>query len=97
MSTWSPLYDPHTLLNLVFASEGFLSRYDNAEASELIAAAGAEVDPEARAEHYRRLAAVMHEDAAAIFLWNLIEGYGVREEAGAWKPRGDEYVLPLSR
>jgi peptide/nickel transport system substrate-binding protein len=97
MSTWSPLYDPHTLLNLVFASEGFLSRYDNAEASELITAAGAETDPQARAEHYRQLAAVMHEDAAAIFLWNLIEGYGVREEAGAWKPRGDEYVLPLSR
>jgi ABC-type transport system substrate-binding protein len=97
MSTWSPLYDPHTLLNLVFAGEGYLSRYDNADANTLIASAGEEADPEARAELYRQLAAVMHEDAAAIFLWNLVASYGVREEATSWQPRGDEYVLPLSR
>lgn len=97
MATWRPLYDPYTLLSLVFASEGYLSRYDNPEADKLIASASTETDPEKRAALYQKLAAVMHEDAPVVFLWNLVESYGVTEEASAWDPRGDEYVLPLAR
>jgi len=97
MATWRPLYDPYTLLSLVFASEGYLSRYDNPEADELIASAARESDPEKRAALYRELATVMHEDAPAVFLWNLVESYGVSEEASAWDPRGDQYVLPMAR
>lgn len=95
LSTWSPLYDPHTLLSLVWAGEGFLSRYDNPEASELIHSAAVESDPEARADMYRELAVVMHDDAAAVYLWNLVASYGITQDAAAWQPRGDEYVLPL--
>lgn len=95
MVTWSPLYDPHTLLSLVFAGAGFLSRYDNAEVSDLIASAAVEPDPETRAATYRKLAGVMHDDAPAVFLWNLVANYGVADVASAWKPRGDEYVLAL--
>jgi hypothetical protein len=36
----------------------------------------------------------MFDDAPAVYLWNLTSGYGVAEEAAAWKPRGDEYVIP---
>jgi peptide/nickel transport system substrate-binding protein len=97
MSTWSPLYDPYTLLSLVFASEGFLSRYDNPEVDELIASAATETDPEKRATLYQELAAVMHEDAPSVFLWNLVASYGVTEDASLWDPRGDQYVLPLTR
>jgi peptide/nickel transport system substrate-binding protein len=97
MSTWSPLYDPYTLLSLVFASEGYLSRYDNPEADELIASAAIEIDPEKRAALYRDLAVVMHDDAPAVFLWNLVASHGVTEAASAWDPRGDQYVLPLTR
>lgn len=97
LSTWSPLYDPHTLLSLVYASEGFLSRYDNPDVDALITQAASEPNAEARAAQYRDLAGIMHEDAAAIYLWNLVEGYGVDDAASAWQPRGDEYVLPLSR
>lgn len=97
MATWRPLYDPYTLLNLVFASEGYLSRYDNPHADELIASAATETNPEKRAAIYRELAALMHQDAPAVFLWNLVESYGVSEEASAWDPRGDQYVLPLAR
>jgi len=93
MVTWSPLYDPHTLLSLVFAREGFLSRYDNPEADALIERAGSETDPERRSALYRELAALMHEDAPAVYLWNLTAGYGVAEEASDWQPRGDEYVI----
>jgi peptide/nickel transport system substrate-binding protein len=97
MATWRPLYDPYTLLSLVFASEGYLSRYDNSEVDELIAAAATETNPEKRAGLYRDLAVVMHEDAPAVFLWNLVESYGVSDKASAWDPRGDQYVLPLTR
>lgn len=92
--TWSPLYDPHTLLSLVFASEGFLSRYANPEVDALIERAASEVDVETRASLYRDLSALMYEDVPAIYLWNLTAGYGVANEASAWQPRGDEYVIP---
>lgn len=95
-ATWSPLYDPHTLLDLVFSGNGYLSRYDNPEVTDLIEAAAIEPDQETRAAIYRKLAGIMHEDAPAVFLWNLVDSYGVQPEASAWQPRGDEYVLPLT-
>jgi len=94
MATWAPLFDPHTLLGLVFASEGFLSRYANPDADALIAAAAAEVDQDARQARYQELGALMHDDAAAVYLWNLSSGYGVSETAAGWAPRGDDYVIP---
>ena len=92
--TWGPLYDPHTLLSLVFASDGFLSRYRNAEVDRLIQAAAVESDPEQRAAHYQELSAVMSGDAPAVFLWNLTSAYGVADQAMGWQPRGDDYVIP---
>ena len=94
MATWSPLYDPQTLLSLVFASDGFLSRYANTDVDALIESAASEVDLDVRASLYRELATLMYEDAPAVYLWNLTAGYGVAEWAAAWQPRGDEYVIP---
>jgi peptide/nickel transport system substrate-binding protein len=93
MATWTPLYDPQTLLSLVFASDGFLSRYANADADALISGAAQETDPDARAAQYRELSALMRDDAPAIYLWNLTSGYGVAGAASGWEPRGDEYVI----
>jgi len=93
MSTWSPLYDPHTLLSLVFQSTGYLSRYGNADIDRLIEAAAVEPDPAIRTTLYHDLSQVMYDDPPALFLWNLATAYGVSEEAAAWKPRGDEYVI----
>jgi peptide/nickel transport system substrate-binding protein len=95
MVTWSPLYDPHTLLSLVFDSEGYLTRYTNDEVDVLIDEASVETDPEARASVFRDMMSVMRDDAPVVFLWNLTAGYGVAQDAAAWEPRGDEYVLPL--
>lgn len=96
MATWSPLYDPSTLLGLVFAKDGYLSRYTNEEANELIAKAAAETDTEQRAAFYRQLGGVMHDDPAAIYLWNMTSVYGVSQRAEAWTTRGDELVLPTT-
>lgn len=96
MATWSPLYDPSTLLGLVFAKDGYLSRYTNAEADALIAQAAAETDVAARTALYQQLGRVMHDDPAALYLWNLTGIYGVSARAGAWTSRGDEIVLPVT-
>ncbi len=96
MSTWTPLYDPSTLLSLVFAKEGYLSRYTNLDADKLIQMASLETDAVKRAALYQKLGKIMFDDPAAIYLWNLTALYGVSKRAGAWQPRGDEYVLGVT-
>lgn len=94
--TWSPLYDPNTLLSLVWTKNGYLSRYRDEELDRLIREAGAEPDVATRSARYRDVYARMNAEAAAGFLWNLVKRYATTEEvAAAWTPRGDEWVLPL--
>ncbi len=95
MVTWGPLYDPHTLLSLVFDSAGYLSRFASDEVDSLIRSAAAEPDEDTRAGLYRDLNATMSADPPVVFLWNLSSRYGVAPEASAWQPRGDDYVLPV--
>jgi peptide/nickel transport system substrate-binding protein len=97
MATWSPLFDPSTLLNLVFWSEGVLSRYSNTAADDLIGQGGSLLEEEARREAYIALGHELHTDAAAVFLWNLINVAGVSEKAAAWTPRPDQWLLALAR
>lgn len=97
MASWSPLFDPSTLLGFVWSTGGLLSRYSNTDADALINAAAVETDPDARAEDYRQLSNVLHNDAAAVFLWNLVQVSGVSENASAWSPRPDQWMLALAR
>lgn len=97
MATWSPLYDPHTLLSLVWQSDGVLSRYNNEEVDRLIEEAAVETDTERRAELYQELAGLMRDDAPGVWLWNQIAVYGLSEDVPAWSARPDEWVLPLVR
>ncbi|MCO5219131.1 MAG: ABC transporter substrate-binding protein [Thermomicrobiales bacterium] len=97
MASWSPLFDPSTLLGFVWSSGGFLSRYANADVDEFLSSASTEMDEVARAETYRQVANLLHDDAAAVFLWNLVNVSGVSEKAAAWSPRADQWVLPLTR
>ena len=55
------------------------------------------MDEATRAEAYRQVANLLHDDAAAVFLWNLVNVSGVSEKATAWSPRADQWVLPLTR
>lgn len=93
-ATWRPLYDPHSLLSLVFASEGFLSRHSNPRVDDLIRSAAAEVDRDQRNARYQELGRVLTEEPAAIYLWNLSSLYGVASGLEGWTPRGDEYIIP---
>lgn len=94
--SWRPVYDPHTLLSLMFASTGPLSRHNDARADQLISAAGREPNPSRRAELYRELGRHFHDVPPALFLWNLTSVYGVRNFGQGWSPRGDDYVIPTS-
>lgn len=96
-ATWRPMYDPFTFLRLVINSEGFLSRYENPTADELIASAAVEPDPGVREEIYHDLGHELQAHPAAIYLWNLVSTVGVAADLKGWQPRGDEYILPLGR
>ena len=92
--SWRPVYDPHTLLSLMFASTGPLTRHRDPRADELIGAAGKEPDPAGRAGLYRELGQHFQDAPPAVFLWNLTSIYGVRNFGTGWSPRGDDYVIP---
>jgi peptide/nickel transport system substrate-binding protein len=94
-ATWRPFYDPQSFLRLVIDSEGFLSRYENPAADELIRAGATAPKNEEREEIYHELGREMQERPAAIYLWNLVSTYGVNRDLIGWQPRGDEYVIPV--
>jgi ABC-type transport system substrate-binding protein len=92
-ASWRPMYDPNTFLTLVIASDGFLSRYSNPDADDLIARAGAEPHVAARNALYQELGRLLQDDPAAIYLWNAVTRYGIDDRLAGWQPRGDDYIL----
>lgn len=92
-ASWRPMYDPNTFLTLVIASDGYLSRYSNADADDLISRAGAEPDVAARTQLYQELGRLLQDDPAAIYLWNAVTRYGINDRLAGWQPRGDDYIL----
>ncbi len=96
MSTWSPLYEPHTLLSLVFVSGGYLSRYSSDTVDSLFEEASTEADPDARRSLLEQINQAMHDDPPVIFLWNMTASYAVGGDGEAWEPRGSDQILPLA-
>ena len=92
--SWRPMFDPYTLLSLVVSAKGFLTRYSNPTAQPLIDQAAAEFDPAKRAALYVQLGQILHDDPAAIYLWNLTSIYGDAKTAPVWTPRPDDILLP---
>jgi peptide/nickel transport system substrate-binding protein len=93
-ATWRPMFDPYTLLSLVVAAKGFLSRYDNPNAEPMLQAAATEPNPDNRGKTYRELGKVLRDDPAAIYLYRLTSLYGLRKGAPRWTPRPDDYIIP---
>ena len=95
-SSWRPLFDPYTLLSLVVASDGFLSRHANATVQKTLEAAAAETDPAVREKLYRELGRRLRDEPAAIYLYRLTGLYGVGADVPAWTSRADDYLLPTA-
>ncbi len=93
LTSWR-YYDPSTLLNLVVASNGFLSRFTAPAADKLIAEASTETDPKQRNADYQELSKVLYDDPPVIYLWNLTAVYGQAKSIEGWTPRADEYTIP---
>lgn len=91
--TWRPVFDPYTLLDLMFTADGPLSRSTSVVLDELIHTAGAEPQSELRASSYRQVGIAMQESPPAIPLWNLISSVGSRDVAASWRPRADEWMI----
>jgi len=94
-ATWRPFYDPQSFLGLVIHRDGFLSRYENPVAAELIDDGSVAPSAEERAAIYHELGRELQENPAAIYLWNLVSTYGVNRDVTGWRPRGDEYIIPV--
>jgi len=95
-ASWRPMYDPHSFLSLVVDSGGYLSRFDNADADELIRGAAIEPDDAVRDGLYQQLGRLLYDEPAAIYLWNATANYGVADEFEDWTPRGDQYIVPTA-
>jgi peptide/nickel transport system substrate-binding protein len=95
--SWRPLFDPYTLLSLMFSKTGFLSRFDDPTIQDLIDAFSTESDADKRAAIGRELGKEMHDNPAAIYLYDLTAIYGVAEGTPPWSPRADEYVIATYR
>lgn len=87
-------YDPYSLLSLVFASNGYLSRFKNPRADKLIADAGSQPDAAKRQALYQQLSQLLYDDPPVIYLWNLTAVYGQQKSVEGWSPRADEYTIP---
>lgn len=92
--TWRPVFDPHTLLSLMFASSGPLARHKDEVADDLIRQGATASDPATRAGIYRELGRRFQEAPPAVFLWNLTSTYGIKGVPAGWEPRADEYIIP---
>ncbi len=96
-STWRPLFDPYTLLSLVVSNQGFLSRYNSGTVQPLFDAFATEPDVAKRAEVAMQLGKALFDDPAAIYLFDLTSIFGVAEDAPAWTPRADDYMIATVR
>ncbi|WP_112324369.1 ABC transporter substrate-binding protein [Oceanibium sediminis] len=72
-----------------YLSEWRYSPIANEEMDELILAGATEADPESRAQIYRDLMALMHEQAPIIFLYGGVDIYGTDARITGLEPRGD--------
>ena len=72
-----------------YLSDWRYSPIANEEMDELILAGATEAGPEARAEIYRNLMALMHEQAPIIFLYGGVDIYGTDARLTGFQPRGD--------
>src|SRR5690606_17693791 len=76
-ASWGAAGDPQAYLDMLVRSDGFLSRYANARADELIARSAVTLDPDDRAAVLQELQQVLRDDPAGLYLWSAADLYGV--------------------
>jgi ABC-type dipeptide transport system, periplasmic component len=78
---------------MLVRSDGFLSRYANARADELIARSAVTLDPDDRAAVLQELQQVLRDDPAGLYLWSAADLYGVGPRVNNWRPHPTERLI----
>lgn len=82
---WGSSPDPHSI-ELFSSCAGFITRYCNEEATELINAAKSTLDQQERAEIYSQLSQILHDDPVGIYLWTTTQHVGLSSEVQDFDP-----------
>ena len=86
-----PSADADGIITSLFASNAPLSCYSNPEIDKLAEQARGELDVPKRKALYKRIATILHDDAAWIVLFQYEDLYATSKRLH-WQPRGDEYI-----
>ena len=92
-ASWSGMFDPSNALSFWGKSNGFLSRYKNAEADTLIAAGAGTLDPVKRTQTYAQLSKLLNDDPLALYLWSTQNLYGVGKRVVGWQAHPRSYIV----
>ncbi|MCC7161991.1 MAG: hypothetical protein IT331_05835 [Anaerolineae bacterium] len=90
---WSGMFDPANFANFLVKSDGFLSRYNNPKADELVAKGAGVMDSDERAKIYGELGKLLYDDPMGIYLWLPENLYGVSPKVQGWRPHPRSYVM----
>lgn len=89
---WGGSPDPASIVFFA-ACDGFISRYCNEEATALIHQAESTVDQEARAQIYRDLSQILHDDPLGLYLWTSTSLYGVSSKVQGFTPHVNLFIV----
>ncbi len=92
-ASWGAAGDPQSYLDMLVRSDGFLSRYSNPQADQLIARSAMTLDPNERVAILRELQRVLHDDPAGLYLWSAADIYGVSQKVKNWRPHSTERLI----
>lgn len=86
--------DPEDIFapTLASAARGNSAGYSNRVVDGLLQAASTEIDPEKRAEQFRRAQKQVTADAPWVFLWLPQDIYGVSKRLKGWQPGADSRI-----
>jgi peptide/nickel transport system substrate-binding protein len=71
---------------------GNSASYSSKEVDSLLDAANVEVDPNKRADMYKKAQVIVNKDAPWIFLWLPQDIYGVSKRVSGWEPSADSRI-----
>lgn len=92
-ASWGAAGDPQQYLDMLVASNGFLSRYDNSAVDELIARSAVTLDPAERTQILGEIQQLLRDDPAALYLWSAADMYGLNPSVQNWRPHSTERLI----
>lgn len=93
VASWGATGDPQRYLDMLVKSDGFLSRYNNAQLDTVLEQSAITLEPRARAALLSDIQRILRDDPAALYLWSAADIYGVAPEVRNWRPRPTERLI----